>query len=640
MVKVVITGGLGFLGQELAKLILREWAEVTSLVLVDATKGRVAAELEADARVTMVVEDITVPGIWSRLIDTPGMSVFHLAAIMSGHGEQDFELCMAVNLQSFMALLEQCRAVGGGDPSKRVRVTFASTGAVFGPLPLVTDTTKENPQTTYGTTKAISELLINDYSRKGFIDGRGARLPTVIVRPGNPNGASTSCYSGVIREPLDGVDVESPVSGDLKHAVCHYRTIVGGILQLHRADAATVAAELGQDRVLNLPSFSVTLKELYDTLVKVVTEDSGPIGVNDLGKVDFTKPDPRLDAIVSSMMNAINSERAVKLGLPTSPPLETCIREYIADFWSPPPPKVVGFVGCGFMGAGMIQNLAAKGGFTEVVICNRTKSKAEAVAASAASSGATTPVRVVDTPAEVARAASVICTCLASEAQGDAVYFGEDGVLSGVGKGSTVLDHATVSPAFTQKVRDAVIAAGGRFLDAPISGGPEGAAAGTLAIMCGGEPETFQSVLPVLNAMGTTIKLMGGPGAGTATKLVNQLLVGAHAAASAEAFRLAKGLGVTDFDLLMSVLENAWGQSRVLSRCGKFITQVEKEQNPELLNTGGAPMRNLLKDLHFVQAAATGAGLRAPIADAATVEYEAAAAAGLTEADISVLYNR
>lgn len=216
----------------------------------------------------------------------------------------------------------------------------------------------------------------------------------------------------------------------------------------------------------------------------------------------------------SNIHCSTEADLCLHFAIATSHPWQPFFSRYIADFWAPPPPKVVGFVGCGFMGAGMIQNLAAKGGFTEVVICNRTKSKAEAVAASAASSGATTPVRVVDTPAEVARAASVICTCLASEAQGDAVYFGEDGVLSGVGKGSTVLDHATVSPAFTQKVRDAVIAAGGRFLDAPISGGPEGAAAGTLAIMCGGEPETFQSVLPVLNAMGTTIKLMGGPGAG------------------------------------------------------------------------------------------------------------------------------
>jgi 3-hydroxyisobutyrate dehydrogenase len=167
------------------------------------------------------------------------------------------------------------------------------------------------------------------------------------------------------------------------------------------------------------------------------------------------------------------------------------------------------------MGSGMIKNLATKGGFTEVVICNRTRSKADAIAAAVAAIDATTAnVRVVDTVAEVGAASEVVCICLGSEDQTDAAVFGPGGLCSTLGKSHIVLDHSTVSPKYTAKLCAAVTAAGGRFLDAPISGGPEGAAAGTLAIMCGGDPATFKAAGPVLHAMGATIKLMGGPGTG------------------------------------------------------------------------------------------------------------------------------
>lgn len=124
---------------------------------------------------------------------------------------------------------ERARKVGT-EGGKLISVTFSSTGAVFGPLALVTDDTKFGPMTTYGMTKAMCELLINDYSRKGFVDGRAARLATVIVRPGKPNAATTSCYSGVVREPLDGVDVVLPVSNTLQHAVASTRTTIGSIV--------------------------------------------------------------------------------------------------------------------------------------------------------------------------------------------------------------------------------------------------------------------------------------------------------------------------------------------------------------------------------------------------------------------------
>jgi len=146
-----------------------------------------------------------------------------------------------------------------------------------------------------------------------------------------------------------------------------------------------------------------------------------------------------------------------------------------------------------------------------------------------------------------------------------------------------------------------------------------------------------RTIVAAVAANDSSVSRLAVPG--TATKLVNQHLVGIHAAASCEALLLGKRLGITDFGLLLSVLDKSWGQSRILARCGNFIGEVEEKQDPSVLDNGGAPMRNLLKDLQFVQTAAEATALRAPLAAAATAEYTAADAAGLSESDIAVLYN-
>merc|ERR1711871_1626013 len=196
------------------------------------------------------------------------------------------------------------------------------------------------------------------------------------------------------------------------------------------------------------------------------------------------------------------------------------------------PTKILAFVGLGHMGYSMARNLASAG--FPLRLYNRTRAKAEALA----EEFGTEQISVCDSPSDAARGAHVVCACLASEAACEEVLLsdstGTTSVLSSVGPGTLVLDHSTVSPDLTRRCHEAFASAGAQFLDAPISGGPEGARDATLAIMLGGSEESADEADEVLTAMGTTVARMGPPGAGTAAKLVNQLLVGVHAIAACE----------------------------------------------------------------------------------------------------------
>eukprot|EP00040_Diaphanoeca_grandis_P024349 m.133718 g.133718 ORF g.133718 m.133718 type:complete len:302 (+) comp29691_c1_seq4:182-1087(+) len=292
----------------------------------------------------------------------------------------------------------------------------------------------------------------------------------------------------------------------------------------------------------------------------------------------------------------------------------------------------VGFIGIGFMGSGMVRNLAAAG--FNVVIFNRTASKAENIASEFEN------VQVAESPAAVAKLAPFVCLCLASEQQIEDVMNNETtGLLSAIGLDHIIIDHSTVSPTCTAKMYAACQTKGAMYSDCPVSGGPEGAANGTLAIMCGADEATFGACGPLFQAMGSCVELMGGLGAGTATKLANQLLVGCHAAASVEALQLGKRLGITDMGKLLSVLNNSWGQSRILARCGGLIQKVEETNDPSVLHESAAPLRNLHKDLTFVQAAAKGANVDTPVTTVVTELYANAMKAGFSEADMAVLYN-
>jgi nucleoside-diphosphate-sugar epimerase len=211
-----------------------------------------------------------------------------------------------------------------------VRFIFTSTMATFGsddPDLVVTDALRSTPATTYGATKRCAELLLNDYSRKGFVDGRAARLPTVIVRAGAPNGATTGCFSSVVREPLAGAPVSLPVGGDVKHAVFGYREAVRALLQLHEATPAQVA-RLGGDRSVILPCLTLSLNDLAGALRRVVP----PAQHARLGAIAFA-PDERLSAIVDSMPKAVDARRAMEvLGVAPPATADQLVRDYMADF--------------------------------------------------------------------------------------------------------------------------------------------------------------------------------------------------------------------------------------------------------------------------------------------------------------------
>ena len=324
--KVVITGGTGFIGQRLAQALLEKGGltapsgsqePIDELLLFD-----VAAPSQrpawADERVKIRSGDISDPAQVRALVDRDDISVFHLASVVSGGGEKDFDLAMRVNLTGGLNVFEACRA-----RASLPRVVFASSIAVFGGAgmaPVVGDHAKQTPETTYGTTKAICELLVNDYTRKGFFDGRAARLPTVIVRPGKPNAAASSFVSGLFREPLNGEVCRIPVSEDTVMPVLGYRSIVGGFIALHEADSAA----LGDDRAVSLPSFTVTVRDMIDALQRVAKDRK-------LGEIVF-EPDPFIQQICDGWPKDASYERATKLGLPRDASLEAIVKNYIEDY--------------------------------------------------------------------------------------------------------------------------------------------------------------------------------------------------------------------------------------------------------------------------------------------------------------------
>lgn len=323
--KVVITGGTGFLGQRLADRILEQGSlfapsgerqAVSEMVLFDS---RIPPGLTVtDKRIKLLEGDIADRATVARLIDRPDIAVFHLASVVSAGAEQDFELAMRVNLDGHRYLLDALTALGS-----RPRYVFTSSLAVYGgddSLREVDDPTRHIPQTTYGMTKAIGELLVNDYTRKGFIDGRSARLGFVIVRPGAPNRAASGFASGVLREPLNGEDYVCPVPFTTKVAATGYRTVIEGLLALHAVDGS----KLGADRSVNLRTRTVTVGEMIESLRRVARDRK-------LGAIS-EQPDPFVMKVISAWPEQMHATRAAALGFPQDESIDSIIREYISDY--------------------------------------------------------------------------------------------------------------------------------------------------------------------------------------------------------------------------------------------------------------------------------------------------------------------
>jgi D-erythronate 2-dehydrogenase len=316
--KVLVIGGAGMVGQKLAQRLARDGAlggkPITSLVLHDV----VAAPLCRDCPFPMsaATGDLSTPGEAEKLVAGRPDVIFHLAAIVSGEAEVEFDKGYRINLDGTRYLLEAVRAAGN-----KPRVVFTSSIAVFGaPFPeAIGDEFFHTPLTSYGTQKAIGELLLADYTRKGFLDGIGIRLPTICVRPGKPNKAASGFFSNIIREPLAGQEAVLPVSDDVRHWHASPRAAVGFLLHAATIDGATV----GPRRNLTMPGLSVTIAEQIAALQKV----AGPKVVARIRR----EPDPAIMKIVDGWPRNFDARRATELGFKAERSFEDIIRIHIED---------------------------------------------------------------------------------------------------------------------------------------------------------------------------------------------------------------------------------------------------------------------------------------------------------------------
>ncbi|MFJ5969557.1 D-erythronate dehydrogenase [Streptomyces sp. NPDC093060] len=327
--RVVITGAFGFLGRRLAATLLQtrtfRGAPTTRLVLADRL---VQPDFPAatDPLVDVVHGDLIdrLDEVFAEPVDV----LFHLAAAVSAECEADFGLGMRANVDTTRALLDAARAqAAAGGPTPRV--VFASSLAVYGsspelPLPaVVSESSMPMPRSSYGTQKLICEHLIADCTRRGFLDGRVARLMTVAVRPGRPNAAASGFLSGIVREPLAGLPATCPVRPDLHVALASPRRTVQGILRIAEAERGVGPGRLVGQVPVNLPALTVTVAEMLATLRQVAGD-----AVADLVTVN---PDPAIEAIVASWPAAFDNRRAAALGLEPDPNFLSIAEDYLAD---------------------------------------------------------------------------------------------------------------------------------------------------------------------------------------------------------------------------------------------------------------------------------------------------------------------
>ncbi|AZQ39791.1 NAD-dependent epimerase/dehydratase family protein [Streptomyces cyaneochromogenes] len=327
--RIVITGGFGFLGRQLTGTLLTtrtfRGAPIDRLVLADRIVPPESPSA-SDPLVQIVHGDLIdrLDEVFAEPVDV----LFHLAAAVSAECEADFDLGMSTNLDTTRALLEAARgqsAAGGPAP----RVVFSSSVAVYGsdpalPLPpVVGESTLPTPRSSYGIQKLVCEQLIADYTRRGFVDGRVARLMTVSVRPGKPNAAASGFLSGIIREPLAGLPAICPVRPALRVALASPRRTVEAILRIAEVERSTGRGRLDGGLPVNLPALTVSVAEMLTTLRQVAGD-----AVADLVSI---APDPAIETIVGSWPSVFDNTRAAALGLQPDPSFASVVREYLAD---------------------------------------------------------------------------------------------------------------------------------------------------------------------------------------------------------------------------------------------------------------------------------------------------------------------
>lgn len=319
---ILIIGAGGMIGRKLAAALAKSGSlggkSIDRMTLADIAaptmpEGRVA-EIEA------LAADISVPGVAADLASRRADVIFHLAAIVSGEAERDFEKGYRINLHGTQALFEAIR-LEGVRAAYVPRLVFTSSVAVYGaPLPdPIPDDHVLAPLTSYGTQKAISELLLADYSRRGFFDGIGIRLPTIVIRPGAPNAAASGFFSGILREPLAGKQAVLPVKETVKHWLASPRSAVAFLIH-----AATLDTDgLGARRTLNMPGVAATVSDQIAALRRVA-------GAAADGLIE-RKPDAAIEAIIAGWPKSFTPANAVELGFSAETTVDELIAVYLED---------------------------------------------------------------------------------------------------------------------------------------------------------------------------------------------------------------------------------------------------------------------------------------------------------------------
>lgn len=311
---MLVTGAAGFLGSRVIKGLLSgtgDAPDVSRIVAADTAPCPIA-DPRIDSRTGTIVEPAFVGSIVDHDVDV----VFHLAAVLSGQSEAEFDLGMQVNVDATRNLLEACRALG-----RPPRFVFSSTVAVFGAgLPdVVPEDSVLRPQSSYGTGKAIAELLVSEYSRRGFIDGIVCRLATVTVRPGAPNSALSSFVSGIIREPLAGIDAVCPVPLDTRLWISSPGVVTSNLLHAARVPASALDGRVA----VNLPGLCVTPAQMLASL-----ERAGGAVARARVRCEL---DPGVTRVVSTWPGALDDGRARRLGFSGDQDFDDVVRQYVGE---------------------------------------------------------------------------------------------------------------------------------------------------------------------------------------------------------------------------------------------------------------------------------------------------------------------
>jgi len=321
-VHVLILGAAGMIGRKLtARLAADE--NVGGRAIERLTLADVVAPLQpatVAGQVELVATDLAAPGQAERLIEGRPDLIFHLAAVVSGEAEADFEKGYRVNLDGTRALFEAVRAAHTAD-GYHPRLVFTSSIAVYGaPLPNpISEDFQQTPLTSYGTQKAIGELLLADYTRRGFVDGIGIRLPTICIRPGTPNKAASGFFSSILREPLVGQEAVLPVPETVRHWHASPRSAVEFVVRAATLDGH----QLGPRRTLSMPGVSATVGEQIEALRRVAGEQAV--------RLIRREPDESIMRIVQTWAPAVDATRAVSFGFSAERSFDEIIRVHIED---------------------------------------------------------------------------------------------------------------------------------------------------------------------------------------------------------------------------------------------------------------------------------------------------------------------